>query len=130
MSIEKPLNMVIHTAHLFDIGEKHGKSDDKLGTRKLELASYLLSPVMRIAIKQTSCRQQLCQGGKAGPVGRIGSGDSDASPSGAEEGNWELWDVWQHLTRAVVKKEEKRLSSATTYHPHHISPLAAKPGQS
>ena len=54
MSIEKRLNIVIHTAHLFDIGEKHGKSDDKLGTRKLELASYLLSPVMRIAINQTN----------------------------------------------------------------------------
>ena len=41
----------MQTTHLFDIGEEHGKSDDELGARKLKLTSYLLSPVMRIAIK-------------------------------------------------------------------------------
>ena len=38
--------ILIHIAHLLDIGKEHGKSDDKLGARKLKLASYLLRPVV------------------------------------------------------------------------------------
>ena len=99
-----------HIAHLLDIGKKHGKSDDKLGARKLKLASYLLRPVVMkieclvnnnnaiVMVVATILRISWI-----GPVGWVGSGDSDASPSGAKESDWKLRDVWQHLRRAVVK---------------------------
>ena len=65
------------------------------------------------------------------PVGWIGSGDGDARPSSAQEGNRELWDVWQHLKRAVkgilVTNPSKVIF---VHHPHHIPSLAAKPGKS
>ena len=43
---------------------------------------------------------------KVQPVCWIGCGDSDASSSGAEEGNRELWDVGQHLRKASQQGPE------------------------
>ena len=67
------------------------------------------------------------------PIGWVGSSDRDACPSCAKEGNWELWDVRQHLqgtscaSSKIILAQNSRIS---IYHPHDISPLATQPGQS
>ena len=46
-------------SHLFDIREKHGKGDDKLGPRELKLASNFLSSIKNKCKLATKCTRRL-----------------------------------------------------------------------
>ena len=57
---------------------------------------------------------------QSGPVSWVGSGDSDACPSSAQEGNWKLWDVWQHLDRDVRMKNQNQTKNLWSPSPSHL----------
>ena len=57
------INIIINQreskSHLFDIREKHGKGDDKLGPRELKLAGNFLSSVRNKCKLWTKCTRKL-----------------------------------------------------------------------